>query len=88
MLSFRNDEERREKLAGMAGKFLVGRQKALERYSAEAGDNDGRLAAFYELKLKVRSRACWEEGADRASRRMKDCCRSTRARRTPARSSR
>lgn len=53
-LSWRTEAERDAKARGFAGKFLEGRQNALERYSKEAGDDDARLAAFYQLKLKVR----------------------------------
>ncbi|KAK4700115.1 hypothetical protein P7C70_g6134, partial [Phenoliferia sp. Uapishka_3] len=51
-ISFRNEQERKAKAAGFPGKFLQGRQDALEKYAKEAGDEDGRLAAFYRLKIK------------------------------------
>lgn len=54
LMSFRTDEERKAKLAGVPGRFLKGRQEALERYQKEAGDEDARLAAFYRLKIQVR----------------------------------
>jgi hypothetical protein len=54
LLSFRDEDERKLKLGGLPGKFLKGRQVALERYAKEAGVEDGRLAAFYERKIKVR----------------------------------
>ncbi|KAL8277467.1 hypothetical protein RQP46_010189 [Phenoliferia psychrophenolica] len=51
-ISWRNEKERDLKAAGFPGKFLQGRQNALERYSKEAGEDDARLAAFYKLKLQ------------------------------------
>ena len=52
-LSWRTADERDKKANGLPGKFLKGRQSALERYSKEAGDEDARLSAFYKLKVQV-----------------------------------
>lgn len=55
LLSFRSEEERKAKLGDVPGKFLKGRQEALERYAKESEgspDASGRLATFYENKLK------------------------------------
>ncbi|KAM0749787.1 hypothetical protein T439DRAFT_326679 [Meredithblackwellia eburnea MCA 4105] len=52
LLGFRNEEERKAKYDGLVGKFLKGRQAALEKYSKEAGDEDKTLAAFYQNKIK------------------------------------
>ncbi|GAA6020849.1 hypothetical protein JCM10207_001680 [Rhodosporidiobolus poonsookiae] len=52
MLSWRNDDERKQKLGGLAGGFLKGRQEALERYAKEVGDSDASLKAFYTKKIK------------------------------------
>jgi len=51
LLSFRDDAERKTKLAGLGGKFLNGRQDALLKYQKEAGDDDARLAVFLEKKI-------------------------------------
>lgn len=55
LLSFRTEEERKAKAAGVPGKFLKGRQEALEKYAKESEgtkDASGRLAAFYEAKIR------------------------------------
>lgn len=53
LMSFRSAEERLAKLAGVPGAFLTGRQAALEKYAQEAGDEDARLAIFYENTIKA-----------------------------------
>lgn len=57
LLSFRTDEERQVKLNNVPGAFLKGRQAALLRYQKESEadgtpDASGRLASFYENKIK------------------------------------
>lgn len=61
LLSLRNDDERKAKLAGLPGQFLKGRQQALERYQTENASQggDSRFASFYEQKIKVRK--MWAE---------------------------
>ncbi|BGP15734.1 hypothetical protein JCM10213_007971 [Rhodosporidiobolus nylandii] len=51
MLSCRDEAEGKQKLEGMAGGFLKGRQEALERYAAEVGDSDSKLKEFYAKKI-------------------------------------
>lgn len=59
LLSFRTEEERKAKLNDVPGAFIKGRQEALERYAKESAadsssdpSGSGRLAAFYENKIK------------------------------------
>ncbi|BGP47716.1 hypothetical protein JCM10450v2_003581 [Rhodotorula kratochvilovae] len=52
LLVWRTEDERKQKLAGLPGGFLKGRQEALERYAKEVGDSDARLKAFYEKKIQ------------------------------------
>ena len=52
-MSFRTEEERKKKNAGPQGAFVRGRQEALLRFAKGAGDDDARLAVFYENKIKV-----------------------------------
>ncbi|GAA6047019.1 hypothetical protein JCM3770_004154 [Rhodotorula araucariae] len=52
MLLWRTEDERKQKLAGLAGGFLKGRQEALERYAKEVGDSDAKLQAFYAKKIQ------------------------------------
>ncbi|KAK4055975.1 hypothetical protein OIO90_002969 [Microbotryomycetes sp. JL221] len=53
LLSLRNDDERKAKMASLPGEFLKGRQAALEQYQKETADsNDSKLKAFYETKIK------------------------------------
>lgn len=52
LMSFRNEAERKAKLAGIPGKFLKGRQEALEGFREEVKDGgDERLKMFYENKI-------------------------------------
>jgi hypothetical protein len=66
-MSFRNHAERDAKCGGRPGGFLRGRKEALLRYQKEndEGDEDPRLAKFYELKIRVSGSNIDEGDGDR-----------------------